>query len=156
MLDVGHGAVPLQLQFPAASIQAVIQVVEVLLGLGDQAVEPLGRLALDLPVEQIAELHLLAVDQGVEADFDVLDDPLDLLESVGRRLVHPGLERSLIEELLDGLTVRHARAVIRRGCAHGSRDDLVQHGRLADGHLTGGVGLNGEQPAGGACCPGRP
>ena len=120
VLDVGHGAVPLQLQFPAALVETVIQVVEVLLGLGDQAVEPLDRLAFDLPVQQFAELHLLAVDQGVETDFDVLGDPLDLLEAVGRRLVYPGLERLLVEELFGGLAMRNARAVIRRRCSHGA------------------------------------
>jgi hypothetical protein len=45
-----------------AAVQAIIQIVKVLLGLGNQAIEPLNRLALNLAVEQIAELHLLAVD----------------------------------------------------------------------------------------------
>ena len=71
MRDVGDGAVSFQLQFALAVLEAVVQLVEVLLGLGDDAVQPLNGLARDLAVQELAKLDLLAVDQGVEADFDV-------------------------------------------------------------------------------------
>ncbi len=134
-------------KFLTAAVQAIVQIVKVLLGLGDQAVEPLNRLALNLAVEQIAELHLLAVDEGVEADVNVIGHPLDFLKAVGGGLFQPRLKRPLVKNLLDGLAVRDAMAICRRGRARRRRDDFVQHGRLADGHLPGGIRLYSEEPA---------
>ncbi len=47
------------------------------------------------------KLELLAVDQGVQADFDVPADALDFVDPVGGDLFAPRLERLLVQELFD-------------------------------------------------------
>ena len=84
MRDVGDRAVPFQFQFPLAVLEPVVQLVEVLLGLGDDAVEPLNGLARNLAIEELGKLELLAVDQGVEADFDMPGDASDLGRAILR------------------------------------------------------------------------
>ena len=83
--------------------QAVVQFVEMLLRLGDQAVQAGDGLARDLAVQELAKLDLLAVDEGVEADFDVPGDALHFVRTRfrGRRRPSTAAERLLVQELLD-------------------------------------------------------
>ena len=55
-------AAPLELQEPV--LEPVVEPVEMDLGLGDQAVEARDRLPLDLAVEQVGKLPVLAVDRA--------------------------------------------------------------------------------------------
>src|SRR5208337_4695157 len=64
--DVGDGTMPLPLEFKEALLEPVVEPVEVSLGLGNQPVETLNRLPLDLAIEQVGELPVLAIDQRVE------------------------------------------------------------------------------------------
>ena len=90
MNDVGDGAVPLHLQFAEPLLQPLVEPVEVSLGLGNQPVEALDRLPLDLAIEQVGELPVLAIDQRVERDLHVPADRLDLVLTLARHLGQNG------------------------------------------------------------------
>jgi hypothetical protein len=82
----------LHLQLAEPFLQPLVEPVEVGLGLGDQAVEAGDGLSLDLAVEEIGQLPVLAVDQGVERDLDVPADRLDLMPALTGYLGQEGLE----------------------------------------------------------------
>ena len=133
-------------------LEPVVQLVEVLFRLGDQPFEAGHRLARDLAVQELGELDLLAVDQGVQADFDVPCDPLDLVDArLPRTWPQPGLERLLVRGIArrvtrSGRTADHLAGETGVASCRGRRD-VVQDGRLVEGHLAGGGGLDHEQAA---------
>src|SRR5438132_1160469 len=100
-----------------------------LLGLGDDAVEPLSSLSGNLTVQELGNLTLLAVDQGVQTDIHVPRHAGDFGHAILSGEGDPRLQRTLIEELLDAGTVRNS-SVSRGEGADRSRCNLVQDGRL--------------------------
>src|SRR5271157_58914 len=58
--DVGDGTAPLPLEFMEPLLQSFVEPVEVGLRLGNQPVEALDRLPLDLAIEQVGELPVLS------------------------------------------------------------------------------------------------
>ena len=79
-------------------------------GLGDQAVEAGNRLTLNLPVAQLGKLPILAVDECIETDFDVVGDALNLREATLCLALQPRLKCVLVEELFDDLAIGRRKA----------------------------------------------
>ncbi len=86
---------PFQFQLALAGLQAVVQLVEMLLGLGDDALQAGHGLAGDLAVLELGKLHLLPVDQGVQADLHVPIDARHLMPCgpLLRSAIHGSSER---------------------------------------------------------------
>src|SRR5208337_3505906 len=113
--DVGDGTVPLPLEFMEPLLEPVVEPVEVCLGLGYQPVKTLDGLPLDLAIEQVGELPVLAIDQRVERDLHMPADRLDLVLTLARHLGQKGLQRLLQQNSLD-LTPFGTMAALGRGC----------------------------------------
>ena len=91
--DVGDHAVPFHRQFTPAALQAVVQLIQVGFRLGDLPVKARDRGAFDLAVDELGELKVLAVDQDVERDLDVLGDGGNLPRAFGGHLRTESLQR---------------------------------------------------------------
>src|SRR5208283_5381924 len=126
--DVGDGTMPLPLEFKEPLLEPVVEPVEMSLGLGNQPVEALDRLPLDLAIDQVGELPVLAIDERVERDFHMPADCLDLVLTLACHLGQKGLQRLLQQGSLD-LTPFGTEAVYGRGCPRRCRDHAVQKDR---------------------------
>jgi hypothetical protein len=72
VLEVADRAVPLHVELLTAPLEPGVELVEMGLGLGDVALEPGDVGALDATIEQLRERELLAVDELLQGDLDVL------------------------------------------------------------------------------------
>ena len=64
--DLRDGAMPLFLQFPESPFKPLVEAIQMGLSLRDQPVESLDGVPLDLTVEEVSKLTLLAVDERVQ------------------------------------------------------------------------------------------
>ena len=145
MRDVGNGAVAFQFQLAPAGFEPGVQLVQVLFGLRDHAIEPRNRLALDLTVQVLAQLEVLAIDQGIEAQVHMARHALHLGGPVAGRSFAPRLKHALVEELLDELPMRQGELLARSCRAGGCRRDRVEVGGLAQCHLPCGRRFDAKQ-----------
>jgi hypothetical protein len=81
------------LQFAATAVESGIQLVEMVFGLLDVAFEARDGFSLDSPIEKPAEGDLLAIDQLLKGDLDVLANDAILLGTLLADLDEEWIER---------------------------------------------------------------
>ena len=105
MRQVSNSAVSLQLNLAVPRLKTIVQVIEMLLSLGNQPVKAGNRLTFNLAVEVVGELALLTIDKGVEADVNVPSDHVKLLVSLGHNFLEPTPEAVFKEHTLSSVTI---------------------------------------------------
>ena len=150
VLDVADGALPFLLQFVAAALQAAVQFVQPVLNLLLVGLKE-GRIGLRL-LEEGRHAEVLAVDQLVEAEFQVARDGLRFPQPFGGDLRQQRIEGLFDQDQLGGLAVGQAVAAGNLR-ALGREHQVQENGRLADGHCAVHARLNDEQLAVQAVAP---
>jgi hypothetical protein len=105
VLNVPDRAVPLHLELLAAPLEARVQFVEMVLGLLDVAFEPRDVRTRDATAFELGEGELLAIDERVERNLDVVAHDAVLLRALIGHLGQEWVERMLNEVNLDEIAL---------------------------------------------------
>src|SRR5712691_2502537 len=103
MLNVGDRTMALQFQFLLPCFEPIVEFVEMLFGLSDQAIQSRSRQTFDLAIDELRQLEVLSVDQRVQTDLNVPSDASDFLLTSGGFASSPRLQRVFVKESLDRL-----------------------------------------------------
>lgn len=95
VLDVADHALALALQFGAALVQPGVQLVNSIFSLLEIGSQGLGCVVPLVHFVEVSQTDLLAIDQLVEADFNVLQDRLSLSGALGGDFRKHRVERGL-------------------------------------------------------------
>jgi hypothetical protein len=134
VLDVANHALLFAAEFGAAGFEPAVEFIEAVLDLLDVGREWLGRVAALLHFEQVGKTEILAVNQLVQADFQVAGDGFRFARTLGGDLGQHGVEGMLDKELLGGSAIRQT-ITVRRDGAFGRNGQIEQDGGLFDGKL---------------------
>lgn len=126
----------------AAGFEPAVEFVEAVLDLLEVGGKRLRAIAPLLHFEEISKAEVLAVDQLVQADFQVTRDGVRFAGTLSGNLGKHGIQGMVDEELFGGGAVGEA-VTVRRGSAFGRNGQVEQDGGLLDAQeaiVAGGDG----------------